>query len=39
VLDGSHTDTAWMFGDARSGEAVRNRTQEEILGYAKLRAA
>lgn len=39
VLDGSHTDTAWMFGDARSGEEALNRTQEEILGYALLRAA
>jgi mannose-1-phosphate guanylyltransferase len=39
VLDGSHTDTAWMFGDARSDEEVLNRTQEEILGYALLRAA
>lgn len=38
VLDGSRTDTAWMFGDARSGEQILTETQQEILGFALLRA-
>ena len=37
VLDGSHTDTAWLFGDARSGEGALSAAQQEILGFAQLR--
>ncbi len=39
VLDGGYTDTEWMFGDARSEQQALSREQEEILGYALLRAA
>ena len=37
VLDGSHTDTAWLFGDARSSEGTLSATQKEILGFALQR--
>lgn len=39
VLDARHTDTAWLFSDARSGETALNEDQAAIIGLAAHQVA
>jgi mannose-1-phosphate guanylyltransferase len=39
ILDGHHTDTSWLFADARSRKISLNEDQEMILNLAQLHVA